>query len=185
MALEAKNWPDIEVMEIGEVRIEPVSELGILSVATPKGGRAALEKVLKKNFAITIPAIGQSETSKKASALGLQSDQFFLTFPYVDAWQAEGNAAKIGAAGYTTDQSDAWVMFRLGGADVKIALERICKLDLDDTVFGVGAVARTSMEHLGAIIYRESSEHYLLFAASSSRHDFAHAIQKSAENIKS
>ena len=90
---------------------------------------------------------------------------------------------KLGDTVYVTDQSDSWVMLRIGGPKCRSALERVCLLDLDPRAFPVGKVARTVMEHLGTIIISEGNDYFLLLSARSSADSFYKAIQRSFENI--
>ncbi|MDX1786447.1 MAG: sarcosine oxidase subunit gamma, partial [Roseovarius sp.] len=70
----------------------------------------------------------------------------------------------------------------ISGPGSLAALERICMLDLHPDAFKVNAVARTVMEHMGAIIARTGEDTYLLLSASSSAKSFLHAIELSIEN---
>ena len=111
-------------------------------------------------------------------------DQLFIIFPRAqkDAG-AEPHTAKIlGGGFYTTDQSDVWVTLELSGAGARRALERICPLDLMPESFGIGAAARTTMEHLGTIIIRNDADSFLLMSASSSAQSFLHALETSIIN---
>ena len=79
-----------------------------------------------------------------ARVLGMQPDQLFILFEPPDRDRpAETVSAALGAAAYVTDQSDSWAMLRIAGAGVRIALERICPLDLD----GVGLPGRPGGAH--------------------------------------
>ncbi len=184
MALTAIPALDADIFEGNDCKFERVDDLGILSIATPLGGEKKLDGAMEKAFGLKRPEIGLSSKGKaKFVAVGLQADQCFLLFDYKDAWEAGKLMKSVGAAGYATDQSDGWVLVRASGARILEALERICKINLDDKAFPVGSVARSSMEHLGAVIFRESEAQYLLLSARSSAADFWHALTKSAENL--
>ena len=90
---------------------------------------------------------------------------------------------KLAGIAYTTDQTHVWVALDIGGPATLTALERICPVDLDISAFDIGAVARTSMEHLGVIITRITKTNFRLFSASSSAGSFLHALETSIENI--
>jgi sarcosine oxidase subunit gamma len=74
-------------------------------------------------------------------------------------------------------------MLRVSGPKSRIALERICPLDLHPSTFPQGRVARTLMEHLGVIILHEGPDTYLLLSARSSAGSFLHAVETSVRNV--
>ena len=71
----------------------------------------------------------------------------------------------------------------MSGTGVRVALERICPLDLDDQAFPEGRVARTAMEHLSVIILRDGPDSFLLMSPRSSARSFRHAVELSVENV--
>ena len=61
------------------------------------------------------------------------------------------------------------------------ALERFCPLDLG--AFPAGSVARTAMEHMGAVIAREDdAPTFLLLSARSSARSFLHGLGTALES---
>ncbi len=173
--IEEKNF------KANQVDLALIKNLGILSIATPKGGAKALNQALEKSCGLKTPEIAQSTTSESCTALGLQSEQCFLLFPYKDAHSAGEWMQKIGDKAYMSDQSDSWIIIRAKGKNTRQALARICKIDLEN--FPQGSVTRTAMEHMGAIIYAKGKDEYLLFSARSSAENFWHALKTSAQNI--
>ncbi len=80
-----------------------------------------------------------------------------------------------------TDQSDSWVILALSGLHSRQTLARICPIDCSASAMPIGTTARTSMEHLGAIITRRPDEGdhqpcFWLLSARSSATSFLHAI---------
>jgi heterotetrameric sarcosine oxidase gamma subunit len=187
--------PDLKlsaVTPLGDLRrdfagtsLAEVSGKALVSIAIPCGGEVAMAKAVSGAYGIKPPAIGSSAESRDGAArfLGLQSDQFFLLFDHSGDRAVEVVSGKLGDAGYYTDQSDSWAMLRLAGPQSLAALERICPLDLDVTAFPPGAVGRTAMEHLGAIILREPEDTFLLLSARSSARSFLHAVETSLVNV--
>ena len=171
--------------EADTISIVEITERGIVSVATPKAGDQMLAQTVAAEFSAALPAPGKSTGSSKLNAriLGLAADQFFIVF---DDPHNDEPARIIGAlsqSAYLTDQSDTWVSLRVSGPASRDALERICPIDLHDESFSVGGVARTAMEHLDTIIYREDDQSFVLMSAVSSARSFLHAVQTSANNI--
>jgi len=117
--------------------------------------------------------------------LGLQPQQWFVLFDHAADQGSPVTIIKeqLGDSAYCTDQSDSWVSLEVSGPLATSALERICPIDLHPTEFAVGAVARTTMEHLGVIITRTGDDQYLMMSAASSAESFLHAITTSVKNI--
>ena len=171
-------------MRFGDSHLIEVTDLTIASVACPLDGRAELAGAVMRSWSAELPEPGRSTASAdgEVKILGMSPDQFFV-ISTAAAPAGEFVSRAVAGAGYVTDQSDNWVTLRLEGPLVLPALERICPLDLDPAAFAVGSVARTVMEHLGAIIHREGRDRLLLLSASSSAHSFLHAVATSFRNV--
>lgn len=163
------------------VTLTELTDLAVVSIATPMDGRNSLANAVDSAFGTALPDIGHSSHTENGNTrlLGLQRDQMFLVFDHAgnDALAMVKN--KLGEAGYYTDQSDTWAILRMTGAGSRTALERICMLDLSPKAFSVGAVARTTMEHLGVMILRDDEDSFVLMSARSSANSFVHAIETS------
>ncbi len=167
------------------VELAEAADLAIVSIAVPLGGAEALATALDQAYGAGLAAPGGSTASPDGAVrfLGLAQDQMFAIFSHDGADAANLVADKLGQAGYTTLQSDNWVVLRLSGPRVREALERICPLDLAPSAFPPGRVARTVMEHLGVIILAEDKDSFLLLSASSSAASFRDTVAVSARNI--
>ncbi len=173
--------------DYGTVIIKEITDRAITSLALPLGFEAKAEKAIKTVLKLNLPEVGMSTQSKDGTTalLRLGKDQLFcLKNGENDGYTAhKALADKFGDNIYTTDQSDVWVSLTLSGPDSLRALERVCPIDLHPDRFGVGALARTAMEHLGTIIHRNSVAEYTLMSASSSAGSFLHAIKTSIDNV--
>lgn len=166
-------------------RIIERSNLALVSVATPHGGDDTLASALQSGWSLSMPSPTISSVSGDTRAIRTAPDQLLLMFPH-DAPDANKIVqGQLNGAGYTTDQTDSWVVFEVSGPDTLAALERICPLDLHPASFPVDASARTIMEHMGAMIVRLESERFLLLSASSSAGSFLHAVQTSYRYVMS
>lgn len=163
--------------------LEEVTGIGLVSIATPLGGAAAVKAAAQQAYGCDLPVPGSSSTGGSMRLLGLQQEQVFALF----AHDGDGAVAEIekalGQAGYYTDQSDSWAVLRLSGSAAVPALERICTLDLDEASLPVGAVARTGMEHMNVILLREGTDAFILMGARSSAANFLHAVEQSVRNV--
>jgi len=91
-------------------------------------------------------------------------------------------AQELATTAAVTDQSDSWVVLEVSGERSHDVLERICPIDLHDSQFPDGAVARTMMEHLSVIVVR-SSNRFVLLSPRSSADSFRHALTQSADFV--
>ena len=164
---------------VGGNRITERADLALVSVATPMGGDDALAMALESGWSLSPPDPTLSSTAGDTRALRTAPDQILLIFPHATPDAEALVQAKLDGAGYTTDQTDAWVVLELSGPDTHAALERLCPIDLDPTVFPDGAAARTVMEHMGAIILRQGADSFLVMSANSSAGSFLHAVETS------
>lgn len=162
------------------VSLNEVTDLSLISIAQPLGGQAALTKAAKTVFATGLPSPGTSASGKAGQIMGMGPDQYLAML--TPKHQPAAVIKKLGKAAYCTDQSDNWVGLRITGPATLAALERICPINISPAAFPKGSVARTTMEHLGAIIISEGDTTFLLLSASSSAGSFLHAVTTSIEN---
>ena len=185
MTLQSKTPLNGYSETFGDTVLAEVTGMGLVSIATPRGGGDALQAAVQSAYGCALPLTGSSILGQDGAMrlLGLQPDQVFALFAY-DGDKAVSEVEKVlGENGYYTDQSDSWVILRLSGGAAAEALARICPLDLDVSVFPVGTVTRTVMEHMGAIILREGTDGFILMAARSSAANFLHAVEQSVRNV--
>ena len=126
-----------------------------------------------------MPAPAKSSTSGETRAIQTAHDQMLLVFAHDTPDAEKVVQEKLSGAGYTTDQTDSWIVLEVAGPDTLAALGRSCPRDLHLDVFPVDATARTVMEHMGAMIVRVEKERFLLLSASSSAGSFLHAVETS------
>lgn len=167
--------------DFDDVSLTELTDLAIVSIATPMGGKDELAKSATAAFGVTLPAVGSSShsDSRQAGLLGLQRDQLFLLMEHHGDDAVAVVTNELGTAGYYTDQSDSWAILRITGPGSRAALERICMLDLSADVFPIDTVARTTMEHLSVMILRDNTDSFLLMSPRSSANSFLHAIETS------
>ncbi|MEM7317666.1 MAG: sarcosine oxidase subunit gamma [Pseudomonadota bacterium] len=166
-------------IRIGDNRITERDDLALVSVAVPLGGEDYLVAALHKGLSIEFPDARLSRVADKTRAIRTAPDQLLLMFPYAEPSPENGIDHRLASTGYTTDQSDAWVVLDLSGPDTLSALERLCPVDLDIGQFPLNAAARTLMEHMGTLIVRIEQNRFLLLSASSSAGSFLDAVETS------
>ena len=170
-------------LDLGDVAVAEVTDIAIVSIATPLGGGDALASAINATWGCALPAPrGTSKSSDGSVTLIFSTpDQTLALLPAVNGLAVNDVAAKLGDAGYYTEQTDNWVGLRVSGARAITALERICPLDL--ATMAVNGAERTVMEHLGVFILREAEDRFLLLSGSSSAKSFLHAVELSMRNV--
>ena len=164
--------------------LREIIDAAIVSIAVPSGGEAELQGALKTVFGCVQPQPGKSVLSGDGATrlLGLGPDQMLAVTSHAPHRAEQALARELDGVAYTTNQNDVWVALELAGPQSRVALERICPIDLHSGSFGQGDVARTQMEHMGAIIVRTGADTYFLLSASSSANSFLHALEVSIDN---
>lgn len=165
------------MLDVGENRIVERADLALVSIATPLDGESGVAKALENGWGLRVPEATVSSTNGDICAVRTTPDQMLMLFPH---GAPDANAvvqAKLGGAGYTTDQTDAWVILEISGPATLAALERLCPLDAAG--MPIDGAARTVMEHMGAMIIRRAPDRFLLLSASSSARSFLHAVESS------
>lgn len=163
----------------GDITIVERDDLAFVSIATPLGGDDALKKAFKSAYKMEMPAPSVSSVARDKRAVATAADQMMLIFPSNAPLSEPAVQKAIKGAGYTTEQTGAWVALEISGPSVRSVLERLCPLDLAPSVFPINASARTVMEHMGSMVIRTDDNSFLLLSASSSAQSFLHAVETS------
>lgn len=169
----------------GDTELVELTELAIVSMTIPLDSDAAFTSALSEAYGATMPPPGGSTLSADGQTrfLWTARDQLFAVFEDSSPNAAANMVKKLDGAAYVTLQSDNWVALRLSGNNAREALERICPIDLHSSAFPEGQVARTIMEHMGAIVFKEDASSFLLFSASSTARSYLHAVETSLRNV--
>ena len=170
-----------------------VTGLSMVSVAPLAGSQAAFQTAIAKLF-----KTDKSDRPKPSATMALDQsgkqlcilmpsaqNQWFLCFDDDGTNPIDAAKTLIGKSlskqMAMTDQSDSWVILALSGPQSGQTLSRICPIDCGVSAMPIGTTARTSMEHLGAIITRRPDEGdhqpcFWLLSARSSAASFLDAI---------
>ena len=168
--------------EIGTIRLREISNQSLIAMAIPLGEETKFKNSIKNIFGLKMPSPDKSVKNKDTRILSTQPDQIFVLTKRTDDPE-KSMAIEFDGSAYITDQTDAWVILEISGSSSREALERICQLDLDKEIFQLDSMARTSMEHMSAIIIRKADDTFYLMSASSSAKSFLHAVELSAQHV--
>lgn len=156
------------VRTLSNVTLTEVTDLSILSIATPLGGEKKRDASFKKlGFGPVRPA--RSAAKGDMRLIGMTHDQHFLVY---------GGTPDLSLRDvYVTDQTHNWVAIRAEGENIWPALERLCMLDLHPQVYNVDDALRFDIETMYALMVKEEDNQVLIMGASSSARSFLHAIE--------
>jgi sarcosine oxidase subunit gamma len=129
-----------------------------------------------------------------ANALGLEFPAPLHTTGEGDVWciwAGQGEALLMGAApdpklakyAAVVDQSDAWAVVLLQGADSADALARLVPVDMRLRSFDVGATVRTQLGHMNASITRTSDDAIMIAVFRSMATTLVHDLTSALEAV--
>ena len=168
---------------INNVSIKEIKVHRITSLAIPLKNERKCSSQFKRTFKKLMPDIEESFIiSKDKVMFRLANDMLFLCENSSER-MSKATIDFLKQSFYSTDQSGGWCCIQVSGINVLKMLERICPLDLSEERFKTLNVKRTSMEHLGVIIFKKSPKEFLLYSASSSSKSFLHAVETSCKNL--
>ena len=133
-------------IEIGEAALATIQPANILSVAPFKGQGLAVNDALKSVTKLALPTIGKVSSKKNVRAMWAGQGQWFVVGDISLPILAEALDTKAAV----TDQSDAWIVLTLIGADAAEVMSRLCSLDLD--ALEQGQTARAGFAHMMSCI---------------------------------
>ena len=181
--LQASTPLDGRSITIDNTSLWVVSGRPLYSLSVPLGNDAAFETALSTSLSLTRPAAGQYHDADAFRLCGLAQEQFFLMGLKAETPDERALKSRLQDAAYVTDQSDSWVMLQINGENALRAMERISPIDLSPSTFPTGSIARTSMEHLSAIVMAEDDATLTLLSPISSAESFWHAVEQSLTNV--
>lgn len=177
---------------IADTRLSAIENLDIVSISLPhflasdkiRQARASLNEKLKDTFGLELTETGaRSSNGDRYSLLGLQPGLWFMMTSRKTREPARTLKTTLRDTAFLTDQSDSWAILDIAGPHAEAALERICPIDIDASVFDNTRVVRTSMEHLSVIIERPEPTRFRLYSPVSSAQSFLHAVRVSLQNV--
>lgn len=174
-----ETWPGFTITE--------ETGTGLASLATHRGSEASLRVAVERAFGLVLPEPGRRVEGDRISIFWMGHEQWFVeaeratTPDLVSALTvALGDTASI------TDQGDSWARLQLTGSWTRAVLEKLCPLDLHPSAFPPGAAARTTMEHIGAIVMAPGDgETFVLLTPRSSARSFLANLRHAAESTAS
>ncbi|MDJ0943308.1 MAG: sarcosine oxidase subunit gamma family protein [Kiloniellales bacterium] len=173
---QAESWPGFALAE--------VTDLALASFATRREQEAALRIRAEARFGFEPPPSGRTASSDGMTFLWTGHEQWFVEAPESARDSLEVLLRETFADTATvTDQSDAWANLRLEGPATRAVLEKLCPLDLHPGAFPAGTTARTTMEHVSAVItLRDDRGRFTILTPRSSAGSFLHHLRLAADS---
>lgn len=167
--------------EFTGVSLRELPNLTIVAVSIPLGEEQSFARALKVAYGVEGPNHGCSVILKggEIRIVRFAADQVLVLFDHDEPYAAQVVSEALKGGGYAVDQTHNWVALALSGLLSRVALERICAINLHKDVFAIDGAERTVMEHLGVIVVRIGEDEFMLMSASSSAKSFLHAIETS------
>lgn len=130
--------------------------LGLATVAARKGQEAALDAAVRSAYGTALPSGPVTASGKDVRFLGMAPGQWLaVSDVHPNEALASLLAKDLKGRASVADQSSGRVVLRLEGASVRDVLAKGLAIDLDPREFGDGAVATTSLAHIGLQMWRD------------------------------
>ncbi len=133
------------------VSVRPRDGLGMLSVATPRGGVATLALALREHAGLVPPDPACWVGDDALALLWCAPGQYLAVG---DAAATQRLADALRGTALTIDLTDARVVVRLSGPAVREVLTRVVPLDLHPRAMRPGHVASTIAAHIGVQLWQ-------------------------------
>lgn len=172
--ITAMGGPVPEICHVGGMTLTEDDMLALASLAERRGHSLA-------GVDATLAKPGAFSEADGVGALWIGPSQWMMMGRLQDNPDLAGDLkTRFGDAASVTDQTGAWVCFRLESADDALvdaaaALERLAGLDFVEMRSGAGT--RTIVEHLGCLVVcRKARREFLVLGPRSSAESLHHAL---------
>lgn len=162
-------------LTIGATSLSEVQPGHMTSIAAFKGQDKALSGALKSAHGMAAPGAGRATGKQDARAIWFGQRVILLIGPAADPSLAQHAAL--------TDQSDAWAVVRLDGAQAADVLARLCPIDLRDDQFRRGQTARTELMHMAASITRVGNQSYQIMVFRAFAQTLVHDLNVAMQSV--
>ena len=161
-----------QALETGSTRVEEVRVQAMTWVAPFDGQMKSVSALMETTFGIAFPGPNRTTRSTDERALWCGPEQALILGPPVSV---EGAAC--------VDQSDAWCILKISGAAAPDVLSRLTPLDLRDSVFPLGATARTLVGHMTASLTRVDETSFEIMVFRSMAKTLLHELSRSMHHV--
>ena len=161
-------------VSIGTMALDEICPDHITFVTALGGAGSALSDALKAAHGMAMPDVHRATGRDGARAIWF-GPTVALVGPAPDARLAQCAAV--------VDQSDAWCLLRLSGADLDAVLARLCPVDMRAAQFKRGHVIRSQLEHMNVVFHKVSDTAVDIYGFRSMAKTMVHDIQTAMESV--
>lgn len=141
------------------VRLRQIGDIDLVLVMARRGQWTAAAAAAAGHFGTEPPHRPAARFAGATTLVWAGPDQFFVVGPHAGRGDPLLPLRGVfGRAASLSDQSDGRSLIRVRGAHARDMLAKICSLDLDPAVFGVGAAAVTAIDHTSTVLWRGADE---------------------------
>lgn len=170
--LIAKSALEGRSLTLGSVTLAEVDVGPITSIALFPGGAKATSRGLK-TLGLAMPEPNAFNRKQGARIVWTGREQAFLLG--VEAPALEGAAV--------TDQTDAWTVLAVSGAEAVDVLARLVPMDLRLAAFPVGRALRTQLNHMNVVILRSGDQAFEIMGFRSMARTAWHEIEAAMQML--
>ncbi len=134
------------------VRATAREGLGVAGVLAPRGGEAALSKLVATRYGLELPATPRAVRGAAETFVWAGPERWLFVADRKQGFVEELKPLSKLAA--VSDQSDGRAALRLAGRNVRDMLAKGCMIDLHLKAFPPGAAAMTIIAHIGVHLWR-------------------------------
>ncbi|SDW23458.1 sarcosine oxidase subunit gamma [Ruegeria halocynthiae] len=162
-------------LTVGSVTLSEEDVGAIHSISPLNGKQKALSEALKAAHGMAYPSANRATGKAGDRAIWFGPSHVMLMGPAPDV-TLFGNAAIV-------DQSDAWTVVRVNGAEVEDVLARVVPVDLRLSQFKRGHTARTLLFHMTASITRVGENAFQIMVFRSMAETLVHDLKRAMEGV--
>lgn len=129
--------------------------LTLVQLTARKGRQADLAAAVERSLALILPESGRTAAAAGKRALWLQPGSWLVTAPAGERGTLPGTLAlALNGIAAVVDQSHGRCLLEITGSQARAVLARLCRLDLHERTFPVGASAATLVGHVSCLVQR-------------------------------
>lgn len=140
-------------------RMREVGGFSLVLVMARRGRWASVADAAARHFGVAPPQRPAAVPAGETSLIWSGPGQFYVLGPQAGAADPVAPLRGLfGATASLSDQSDGRALIRIGGRNARDMLAKVSSIDLDPSVFAVGAAAATSIDHTSVLLWRGPDE---------------------------
>ncbi|MFZ0553638.1 MAG: hypothetical protein WAM21_22800, partial [Steroidobacteraceae bacterium] len=128
--------------------------LGIARIAARRGQSAKLAEIFRASFGVDPPDGPRRATRGDIATAGMGPEAWLATRDDAGNAFAESLRSLLGDCASVADQSDAYVILRVGGPKVRDMLAKLIPIDMHPRSFHVNDVAQTICGYVNVTLWR-------------------------------